>query len=70
MADVQLIPLEVLLGHPERVAAQISPDGTRLSYIAPLDGVLNVFVCEAGEHTRPVGQGPSLQGLPVPSCGA
>lgn len=46
MADVKLIPLEVLLGHPERIAAQISPDGKRLSYIAPLDGVLNVFVGE------------------------
>ena len=32
MADVKLIPLEVLLGNPERAAAQISPDGKRLSY--------------------------------------
>jgi dipeptidyl aminopeptidase/acylaminoacyl peptidase len=48
MADVKLVPLEVLLGHPERAAPQISPDGTRLSYIAPLDGVLNVFVGEVG----------------------
>ena len=48
MADVKLIPLEVLLGNPERVAAQISPDGKRLSYIAPRDGVLNVFVGDAG----------------------
>ena len=47
MADVKLIPLEVLLGHPERTAAQISPDG-ELSYVAPLDGVLNVFIGEAG----------------------
>jgi dipeptidyl aminopeptidase/acylaminoacyl peptidase len=44
MADATLIPLEVLFGNPERAAAQISPDGTRLSYLAPLDGVLNVFV--------------------------
>ncbi|ORA28269.1 S9 family peptidase [Mycobacterium aquaticum] len=44
MADATLIPLEVLFGNPERVGAQISPDGTRLSYLAPLDGVLNVFV--------------------------
>ena len=48
MADVKLIPLEVLLGNPERAAAQISPDGKRLSYLAPLDGVLNVFVGDAG----------------------
>ncbi len=55
MADVKLIPLKVLLGHPERAGAQISPDGKRLSYIAPLDGVLNVFVGEAGTgDERPV----------------
>ena len=55
MADVKLIPLEVLLGNPERAAAQISPDGKRLSYLAPLDGVLNVFVGDAGAgNERPV----------------
>lgn len=55
MADVKLIPLEVLLGNPERTGAQISPDGTRLSYLAPLDGVLNVFVGDAGAgNERPV----------------
>jgi dipeptidyl aminopeptidase/acylaminoacyl peptidase len=50
MSDARpaLIPLEVLLGHPQRAAAQISPDGTRLSYLAPLDGVLNIFVGTAG----------------------
>ena len=54
-SDVKLIPLEVLLGNPERVAAQISPDGKRLSYIAPLDGVLNVFVEDVGAgNGRPV----------------
>jgi dipeptidyl aminopeptidase/acylaminoacyl peptidase len=50
MAEVQLIPLEVLLGNPQRAAAQISPDGKRLSYLAPLDGVLNVFVGDAGAN--------------------
>ena len=55
MADVKLIPLEVLLGNPERAGAQISPDGRQLSYLAPLDGVLNVFVGDAGaDNERPV----------------
>ena len=55
MADVKLIPLEVLLGNPERAGAQISPDGKRLSYMAPLDGVMNVFVGDAGAgNERPV----------------
>ncbi|ALI24980.1 Dipeptidyl anminopeptidase [Mycolicibacterium fortuitum] len=55
MVDATLIPLEVLFGNPERVGAQISPDGTRLSYLAPLDGVLNVFVGDVGAGTaKPV----------------
>lgn len=48
MSEVELIPLEVLLGHPERTAPQISPDGRRLSYVAPHNGVLNVFVGDVG----------------------
>ncbi|GAA4541986.1 hypothetical protein [Mycobacterium paraffinicum] len=53
MVDVRLIPLEVLLGNAERVGAKISPDGKRLSYLAPLDGVMNVFVGDAGlENAR------------------
>jgi dipeptidyl aminopeptidase/acylaminoacyl peptidase len=55
MVDVRLIPLEVLLGNPERAGVQISPDGKRVSYLAPLDGVMNVFVGDAGlGNERPV----------------
>ena len=36
-----LIPREVLFGNPERANPQISPDGTQLGYLAPVDGVLN-----------------------------
>ena len=41
-----LIPREVLFGNPEIVAVDLSPDGTRLAYLAPLDGVLNLWVRE------------------------
>jgi len=44
LADVPLIPRETLFGNPERAGVQISPDGTRISYLAPLDGVMNVWV--------------------------
>jgi dipeptidyl aminopeptidase/acylaminoacyl peptidase len=55
VVDAKLIPLEVLLGNPERAGAQISPDGKRLSYMAPLEGVMNVFVGDAGTgNERPV----------------
>jgi dipeptidyl aminopeptidase/acylaminoacyl peptidase len=40
---VELIPREVLFGNPERVSPRLSPDGTRLAWIAPKDGVLNVW---------------------------
>jgi dipeptidyl aminopeptidase/acylaminoacyl peptidase len=48
MADNELIPRTVLFGNPERVAPKISPDGTRLAWIAPRDGVLNVWVATIG----------------------
>lgn len=43
-----LIPLEVLMGNPERVYPQISPDGTIMAYLAPVENVLNVWVATVG----------------------
>jgi dipeptidyl aminopeptidase/acylaminoacyl peptidase len=52
---VKKIPLEVLLGNPERTSPQISPDGKRLAYLAPVDGVLNVWVGAVGsDDFKPV----------------
>jgi len=45
---VDLIPRKVLFGNPERVSPHISPDGTRLAWIAPHEGVLNVWVAPIG----------------------
>ena len=42
--ETGLIPRELLFGNPDKAAARISPDGKRLSYLAPVDGVLNVWV--------------------------
>ena len=39
-----LIPRQVLFGNPDKASAKLSPNGTRISYRAPLDGVLNVWV--------------------------
>src|ERR1700732_997534 len=44
----ELIPRRVLFRNPGRVMPRISPDGTRLAWIAPHDGVLNVWVAPAG----------------------
>jgi dipeptidyl aminopeptidase/acylaminoacyl peptidase len=48
-ADAPLIPREHIFGNPERAAGQISPDGKRLSFLAPRDGVLNVWVAPAND---------------------
>lgn len=44
LKDVPLIPRQILFGNPDKAAARLSPDGKRLSYLAPVDGVLNVWV--------------------------
>jgi dipeptidyl aminopeptidase/acylaminoacyl peptidase len=55
MPGVPLIPRSVLFGNPDKASAQLSPDGTRIAYLAPLDGVLNVWIgSAAGEEMRPV----------------
>ena len=39
-----LIDRKILFGNPVRTQARLSPDGTKLSWLAPADGVLNVWV--------------------------
>jgi dipeptidyl aminopeptidase/acylaminoacyl peptidase len=39
-----LIPREVLFGNPEKASPRISPNGKMLAYLAPDNGVLNVWV--------------------------
>ncbi|HEX5189456.1 MAG TPA: S9 family peptidase [Streptosporangiaceae bacterium] len=48
---VDLIPRKVLFGNPERVSPRLSPDGTRLAWIAPKDGVLNVWLAPVSPQT-------------------
>lgn len=49
LQGVPLIPRQIIFGNPEKAAARISPDGKRLSYLAPVGGVLNVWVGPADE---------------------
>ncbi len=50
-----LIPRTVLFGNPDRASPRLSPDGRRLAYLAPDDGVLNVWVgTPGGGDFRPV----------------
>ncbi|HET7488948.1 MAG TPA: S9 family peptidase [Acidimicrobiales bacterium] len=51
----ELIPRDVLFGNPERILPRISPDGRKLAWVAPVDGVLNVWVGDVGsEDAKPV----------------
>ena len=39
-----LLPRRVIFGNPERCVVRISPDGARIAFLAPVDGVLNLWV--------------------------
>ena len=43
-SDRTLIPRKALFGNPDRVSPQLSPNGKKLSFLAPVEGVLNVWV--------------------------
>src|SRR4051812_29586684 len=68
-ADIQNVPLierSKLFGNPVKANGRISPDGQWLSWTAPRDGVLNIWVAPVGnpdaakpltsERERPVRQ--------------
>jgi dipeptidyl aminopeptidase/acylaminoacyl peptidase len=42
--EPSLIPRSVLFGNPQKAMARISPNGQWLSFLAPVDGILNVWV--------------------------
>jgi len=51
----QLIPRKVLFGNPDKANPQISPDGKKIAYLAPVNDVLNVWVGNVGgDNYQPV----------------
>ncbi|MCW3837185.1 S9 family peptidase [Sphingomonas canadensis] len=48
-ADPALIPRDAIFGNPNRAGAQISPDGKHVSWLAPVEGVMNVWVAPIGD---------------------
>lgn len=48
-AMIPLIPRDAFFGNPEKARPRISPDGKRFAFVAPVDGVLNVWVSDL-EH--------------------
>lgn len=61
-----LIEREKLFGNPDKAQLRVSPDGKWLSWLAPRDGVLNIWLAPVGdpakakpmtaEKLRPIGQ--------------
>jgi len=49
LTQFPLIPRDHLFGNPTRAQGLISPDGQWLSWLAPLDGVLNVWMALASD---------------------
>lgn len=47
---VPLIPRETIFGNPERSGPQLSPDGSMFAYLAPDEGVMNVWVKTVGKE--------------------
>ena len=52
LSGVPLIPRDALFGNPVKAAGRISPDGKWLSWIAPRDGVMNIWVAPASDPAR------------------
>ncbi len=54
--EYPLIPRDLLFGNPDKASVQLSPDGKYISFLAPVDNVLNVWVgpVENPEKAEPV----------------
>lgn len=48
----RLIPRELIFGNPSRSGAQVSPDGKHISWVAPVDGVMNLWVAAIATPTQ------------------
>ena len=46
-----LIERTVLFGNPVRFQGRLSPDGTKMSFRAPVDGVMNIWVGDRGDFS-------------------
>src|SRR5690348_17823163 len=55
-AAQHLIPRTALFGNPIKAQARLSPNGANISFLAPKDGVLNVWVAASGKlgSARPI----------------
>ena len=57
------IPLEILFGNPVKTRAKISPDGGRISYIAPFKGIKNIWIKTIGKDDGRVLTNETINGI-------
>ncbi|NOY42355.1 MAG: S9 family peptidase [Planctomycetes bacterium] len=50
--EPELIPRNILFGNPQRASARLSPNGKWLSFLAPVDGILNIWVGPFDDFTK------------------
>jgi len=65
LANTPLIPRDHLFGNPTRSGGKISPDGKWVSWMAPWEGVMNVYMAPADEPDNPRRM-TSAKGRPIP----
>jgi len=66
IADTPLIPRDHIFGNPSRSGGRISPDGKWVSWMAPWDGVMNVFMAPAEDETD-IRRMTSAKDRPIPT---
>ena len=54
MKETELIPRKVLFDNPDKASLRISPDGKHISYLAPVNDVLNVWVAPKDDPSKAV----------------
>lgn len=50
--ETALIPRSLLFGNPQKAQGRISPDGRRIAFTAPVNGVMNVWVGPADDISK------------------
>jgi dipeptidyl aminopeptidase/acylaminoacyl peptidase len=63
VVDKDLIPRKIIFGNLKKAAIRISPDGKKLSYIAPVKGVFNVWVQTIGKDDAKVVTNDTYRGI-------
>ncbi|MCC5876589.1 MAG: S9 family peptidase [Candidatus Sumerlaeia bacterium] len=49
LEKIPLIPREIIFGNPDRAAVRLSPDGRHITFLAPLNDVLNIWIAPADD---------------------